>query len=330
VTTDVFAGPGSSFTERVISADGNIAEDRVVSSTGNYSASAVLNSTTQSWLMQVATFKGGSSGTCTPTTCAAHGANCGSISDGCGGTLTCGSCTAPATCGGGGTPNVCGTSSGSNSYTTNFLLTENPISEGGHWIGGQSAGGNLWGNVETTPGKAFGVTEPTQYGDPTALLTGTWGPTQTAQGTVRIAGSVPTSGCCQEIELRLRQTISPSTITGYEVYCSLISGNPYCHVASWGGPNGVWTNLDGCSGGGATTYLRDGDVLKATVTGTNPVVITAWLNGAPLMHVTDNGTCAFTDGKTHGPWTSGSPGIGFYGGFNWSSFGWANFTASAQ
>ncbi len=53
---------------------------------------------------------------CTPTTCKALGADCGSVSDGCGGTLECGTCSAPAdphgdgriTCGGGGTPNVCG------------------------------------------------------------------------------------------------------------------------------------------------------------------------------------------------------------------------------
>jgi hypothetical protein len=47
---------------------------------------------------------------CTPTTCAAQGKNCGSIADGCGGTLSCGSCspTPPQTCGGGGTANVCG------------------------------------------------------------------------------------------------------------------------------------------------------------------------------------------------------------------------------
>src|SRR5262249_31185997 len=44
----------------------------------------------------------------TPTTCAAQGKNCGTISDGCGGTLTCGACTAPQTCGGGGVANVCG------------------------------------------------------------------------------------------------------------------------------------------------------------------------------------------------------------------------------
>jgi hypothetical protein len=45
---------------------------------------------------------------CTPTTCAAQGATCGTIANGCGGTLSCGGCTAPATCGGGGTPNACG------------------------------------------------------------------------------------------------------------------------------------------------------------------------------------------------------------------------------
>ena len=35
---------------------------------------------------------------CVPTTCAAEGAECGTISDGCGTTLTCGPCTSPATC----------------------------------------------------------------------------------------------------------------------------------------------------------------------------------------------------------------------------------------
>ena len=44
---------------------------------------------------------------CTPTTCAAQGKNCGTIPNGCGGTLTCGVCTAPQTCGGAGVANVC-------------------------------------------------------------------------------------------------------------------------------------------------------------------------------------------------------------------------------
>jgi hypothetical protein len=47
-------------------------------------------------------------GPCVPTTCAAQGKNCGSIADGCGGTLSCGVCSSSQTCGGGGTANVCG------------------------------------------------------------------------------------------------------------------------------------------------------------------------------------------------------------------------------
>ena len=45
---------------------------------------------------------------CTPYTCNGQGWNCGTPSDGCSGTLSCGSCTSPQTCGGGGTANVCG------------------------------------------------------------------------------------------------------------------------------------------------------------------------------------------------------------------------------
>ena len=45
---------------------------------------------------------------CVPATCAAQGATCGSIPDGCGGTLDCGNCAAPDTCGGGETSNLCG------------------------------------------------------------------------------------------------------------------------------------------------------------------------------------------------------------------------------
>jgi hypothetical protein len=45
---------------------------------------------------------------CVPTTCAAANANCGPLSDGCGTTLDCGTCTPPDTCGGGNVPHRCG------------------------------------------------------------------------------------------------------------------------------------------------------------------------------------------------------------------------------
>ncbi len=45
---------------------------------------------------------------CTPLTCKSQGFNCGSQGDGCGGSLSCGTCTGCEVCGGGGTPGVCG------------------------------------------------------------------------------------------------------------------------------------------------------------------------------------------------------------------------------
>src|SRR5947208_2239136 len=47
---------------------------------------------------------------CVPTTCAAQAKNCGTIPNGCGGTLTCGVCTEPPTRGRGCLANVCGAS----------------------------------------------------------------------------------------------------------------------------------------------------------------------------------------------------------------------------
>jgi len=62
---------------------------------------------------------------CTPTTCQAAGANCGTIADGdCAGlTLDCGTCADPETCGGGGAPNVCGTSTTITTTTTTTSST---------------------------------------------------------------------------------------------------------------------------------------------------------------------------------------------------------------
>jgi hypothetical protein len=219
-------------------------------------------------------------------------------------------------------------------YSTSFPRTENPISEGGVWIGGEVAGNGCggkpcWGNMQTTPGRAYGVSEPTQYGDPTAILTGTWGPNQTVQGTV-VAADQPLRRCCHELELRLRSTISPNMITGYEVYCSMVLGDQYCHVASWGGPNGSYVNLDDCLGLGRLPSIKNGDVLKATIVGTNPVLITAYVNGDEIMALQDEGTCTFSDGHQYGPWIRGNPGIGQYDSedSNFSSFGWSNFSAT--
>lgn len=245
---------------------------------------------------------------------------------------------------GGGYPNRTGTTgtpgtTGTHPYSTTFPRTENPISEGGRWVGGSSAGasvraggsiwrrGRLWGDVQTTSGLAYGVDEPTKYGDPTAILTGTWGSTQTVTATVKI-NKTPMGNCCHEVELRLRTTISSFSITGYEAYCSVMPSRPYCHIARWNGPNGSYWNFET---GSNEMYLVDGDVVKATATGTNPTVITLYKNGAPILQATDSGAAGGGFGA-FGPWTSGNPGIGFYDDHdsNWKDFGFAAFSATDE
>ena len=155
---------------------------------------------------------------------------------------------------------------GGRSYSTNFPLTENPISEGGNWVAGQSAGNNLWGDIRTNGTIAFGVSEPTLYGDPTAILTGPWGPNQTAQAVVKL-NQVPTGPCCKEAEVRLRTTINPvdHTITGYEIHCSVIPNIGACHIVTWGGPNGSFRSI-----ASHDIYLHEGDVLKGRRDGHEP------------------------------------------------------------
>jgi len=77
-----------------------------VSGDGNVIAAIALNKNTGTF-ESMSIVLGGAT-TCMPTSCAAQGKNCGSIANGCGGTLNCGTCTAPQTCGGGGVANVCG------------------------------------------------------------------------------------------------------------------------------------------------------------------------------------------------------------------------------
>jgi hypothetical protein len=90
--------------------------------------------TTRTQLAEIQMF----GGACAPTTCAAQGKNCGSIADGCGGNLNCGTCTAPQTCGGGGTANVCGGGGGTacapayNVSNCNTYLTGTQVSNTGH------------------------------------------------------------------------------------------------------------------------------------------------------------------------------------------------------
>lgn len=81
-------------------------------------------------------------GTCVPTTCAAAGKTCGAISDGCGGSLACGSCTAPQSCGGSGIANVCGGSGGTGGGGGTAVVSLSVSGKGGN-VASNPAGLNV-------------------------------------------------------------------------------------------------------------------------------------------------------------------------------------------
>jgi hypothetical protein len=66
VVWTVTTGPGSGFTQRLLTSDGDIAEDQRVTATGSYGASAPLDSAGP-WIMQMVAFRAAGSPTPTPT-----------------------------------------------------------------------------------------------------------------------------------------------------------------------------------------------------------------------------------------------------------------------
>jgi MYXO-CTERM domain-containing protein len=71
---------------------------------------------------------------CVPLTKCPAPEDCGTISDGCGGILMCGTCTLPQTCAGGGVPNVCG--GGTDGGAHDGGTTDGGVADGGTHDGG--------------------------------------------------------------------------------------------------------------------------------------------------------------------------------------------------
>jgi len=199
-------------------------------------------------------------------------------------------------------------------YTTDFAQTENPISEGGNWINGATVGLD-WADVSTTPGRAIGLESgSTGYDDATALLTGTWGSNQTAMATVfttnRMSGNV-----YEEVEIRLRSSLTPLSCTGYEVLFSLKpDSNCYVQIVRWNGPLGDFTYV--AATGGSQFILHTGDKVSGSISNK---MITAYINGIPVLMGTDTN------------YSSGNPGIGIFiqgaAGVN-GDYGFTSFTAT--
>ncbi|MEP6596575.1 MAG: hypothetical protein ABJA71_11550 [Ginsengibacter sp.] len=181
---------------------------------------------------------------------------------------------------------------GGHSYTTNFPLTENPISEGGNWVNGGTIGID-WTNVSTAQSLVIGHQVGVSYSDGTALLTGAWAPDQKAKAVVYSINQ--DDECYQEVELRLRSSLSPHSCKGYEInFKASKTSNAYLQIVRWNGALGDFTYLE--SRNGAQYGVKTGDTVEATIVGN---VITAYINGVQLLQATDT------------VFKSGSPGIGF-------------------
>jgi len=198
----------------------------------------------------------------------------------------------------------------SRTYTTSFPLTESHISERGNWINGGTVGLD-WGNVQTTPGLAFGtvVSGGPPYNDSTAVLTGSWSSDQMACATIQTVNQ--NHNIFEEVELRLRTTITAHRITGYELGGRVTSdGIQYIGISRWGGPLNDFASLNNVPGPG----LRNGDVMCATAIGST---LTLYVNNVQIVQVADT------------KYAEGSPGMGFYnqGGTlaNNSDYGFADF-----
>lgn len=201
------------------------------------------------------------------------------------------------------------------SYGTRFEKDEQPISEGGMWLNGR-ADGIDWCDVLVTDGHAHGevsrmnsaerraeqafgggpAAEGAQegdYDDPAAVLTGDWGPNQSAKATVYSRN--PTDEYFQEVEIRLRSSIRPNWCDGYEVFwrCSK-SEAAYAEIVRWNGNVADFTSL--ARRVGPECGVVDGDIVEATIEGN---VIRSYINGVEVLSVTDDAVA------------TGSPGVGF-------------------
>ena len=184
------------------------------------------------------------------------------------------------------------------SYVTTFPAAENPLSEKGKWFDGKAVGLD-WSSVAAVNGLAYGTEAGTgkgdkSYDDSTALLAGSWGADQTVEA--RVYSVNQTDAVFEEVELRLRSSLSAHISTGYEIlFRCLRTPNAYASIVRWDGPLGRFTYL--AQKHGLRYGLADGDLIKATIVGN---VISGYINGVQVLTASDSN------------FSSGSPGIGFW------------------
>jgi hypothetical protein len=196
---------------------------------------------------------------CQPTTCTAQHTTCGSIPDGCGNALACGTCTT-GTCGGGGVPNQCGSASAM--FTDDFTGT----SLGSSWTVARGAFSEHGGAAFATAKRSYAV----------------WTGSPGATSTVAVTLGPPTS----------------STYAGVIARASAAAADRD-HYAAYLGPDGsvmlarrndyVYSYLG--TGPKAQTGAH---TIVLVVSGQSPVKLTVLLDGVAVINATDSSSQAHT------------------------------------
>jgi hypothetical protein len=202
--------------------------------------------------------------------------------------------------------------SGSGSYSTEFPLNENPISEGGKWVNTISRTFNA--PVSTQGGNAVGLTS-SAYNDSIAMLSGTYGRDQRVTATAYRGG--PSGAAELEIHLRMRMVPGPTDqIYSYEV--DFLPSVNAVVLVRWHGPQGTFTNMAEAPMDG----VNDGDVFTASAVGpAENTVFTITKNGRTLLTFTDRAA-----------YDTGNPGIGFDAGTpaHGANIGWKNYSVTTE
>lgn len=211
-------------------------------------------------------------------------------------------------------------------YTTNFPLTQNPISENSAWISGSvfAQGAASKTDVQTNSGEAYGTMVSfggTNFVDSVACLSG-FGANHEITGT--LVNNSAVSGL--EVELLLRADVTSAHVFLYELDCVFALGG--IHLVRWdmtsGSPNS-FTQLR--AGQSSEVPYNNGDLIYGSMVGT--LVTCKYKNGAGAL------TTLFTyDTATDGTkYATGNPGIGFWNetgsAGNQNKFGFSRIVANS-
>lgn len=209
----------------------------------------------------------------------------------------------------------------SGSYTTNFPVAENPVSEGGLWLGGDTHA-ILFGDAQAFPSNRCGasnfISASGALEDSLMIINPAMvdpGPDHFVRITIhRQAGYTPPSS--HEIELLLR-----ADATGKLYECLFPFGATNGVIVHQSGANPGWTYVNNVTGPGFHNGQRDlqhGDIVEARITGQGANIKIDVYTSAPdvnggaftlAMTVTDprslnDGTPLYIN--------SGTPGAGFF------------------